>query len=397
MNKGLRFTHTIGACCAAYITQSIVINFVPLLFVMFNNNYSVSLAQISALITLTFLLQLAVDFSSAPIVRRFGYRKCVIAAHFLAAAGLIMLGILPDILPNPYVGILTACIFYSCGSGLIEVIVSPLTEACPGEHKASQMAFLHSFYCWGTVLVVFASTMFFVLFGIDNWRMASISWALLPIVNAFFFMRVPIPDMEETEERRVTELLRTPIMWVIIILMICSGAAELAMSQWASAFAESALGVSKTLGDLAGPCMFAVLMGTGRIVYSKLVKKVDLMKYMMICAVLCIISYLLAVFSSRPLFALIGCAMTGFAVGVFWPGTFSFATADIPTGGAAMFGLLAFAGDAGCTIGPAVVGYVSGIFGDNLKAGLLAAIIFPAILLFISMILTVKKEKRKQI
>lgn len=394
MNKGLRFSHTIGACCTAYITQSIVINFVPLLFVMFNNKYSVSLAQISVLITLTFLLQLAVDFSSAPIVRKFGYRRCVVAAHFLAAAGLIMLGILPNILPNPYIGILTACILYSCGSGLIEVIVSPLTEACPSEHNASQMAFLHSFYCWGTVLVVFASTMFFILFGIENWQTASIIWAILPIFNGFFFMFVPIPDMKESEDSNMLTLLRTPIMWIIIILMICSGAAELAMSQWASAFAESALGISKTVGDLAGPCMFAVLMGTGRIVYSRLVKKVDLMKYMIACAVLCIISYLLAVFSSYPVFALIGCAVTGFAVGVFWPGTYSFATNRIPAGGAAMFGLLAFAGDAGCTLGPTVVGYISGIFSDNLKAGLLAAIIFPTVLLFCAILLTAKKEKR---
>lgn len=388
------YSHTLRACYIAYITQAISVNFAPLLFVTFRNTYSITLTQLSVLIAFTFILQMIVDFTSTRFVDKIGYRVCAVAAHILAAAGFIMLGCLPDMFSDSFYGILTACFFYSLGSGLIEVLVSPIVESCPTEHKASAMGLLHSFYCWGTALVILVSTVFFNIFGISSWRILSMLWAILPLVNAVFFTQVPISHSEEAAGDGLAALFKHKIIWVFIIMMITGGAAEVAMSQWASAFAESGLKVSKTVGDLMGPFMFAILMGTGRVIYSRLVKRFDLIKYMAVCSVFCIISYLLASLSQSPVIALIGCAATGFCVGVFWPGSFSYAASKIPSGGTAMFGILAFAGDVGCTIGPGLVGTVSGYFGDNLKLGLLSAIIYPIILLIVVTLIVIKKGKK---
>lgn len=375
------YSHTIHACYVAYITQAIAANYVPLLFITFQHTYSVSLAQISILIAVTFIIQMFVDVISTSFVDKIGRRICVVAAHLMAAAGFIMLGTLPDLFRNPFYGILTACFFYSIGSGLIEVLVSPLVESCPTDHKASAMALLHSFFSWGTVLVVLLSTLFFNIFGIGNWRILTMLWAVLPLVTAFLFTQVPINSSDETVGGGMTALFRHKIIWPLILMMIAGGASEVAMSQWASAFAESGLHVSKTMGDLMGPCMFAILMGIGRTFYSGLVKRFDLVRYMIICAVLCVITYLTAALSHNSVVALAGCAATGFCVGVFWPGTYSYAARIIPTGGTAMFGILAFAGDIGCTVGPGLVGAVSGAFDNNLKFGLLAAVVYPLIMI----------------
>lgn len=389
------YSHTLRACYMAYVTQAIAVNFAPLLFVTFQKTYSITLSQLSVLIAVTFIIQMIVDFTSTKFVDKIGYRVCTVSAHILAAAGFVMLGILPEVFSNPFYGILTACFFYSVGSGLIEVLVSPIVESCPTSHKASAMALLHSFYCWGTALVILVSTLYFTIVGIENWRVLSMLWAILPAVNAVIFTQVPITHTEEAAGEGLKALFKHKIIWVIILMMITGGAAEVAMSQWASAFAENGLKVSKTVGDLMGPCMFAVLMGTGRVVYSSLVKRFDLVKYIAVCAALCMGTYIVASLSSSPLVALIGCAMTGFCVGVFWPGTFSYAASRIPAGGTAMFGILAFAGDIGCTVGPGVVGAVSGLLGDNLKVGLLSAIVFPTVLLIIACSVVVIKKGSK--
>lgn len=389
------YSHTLRACYMAYVTQAIAVNFTPLLFVTFQNTYSITLSQLSILIAVTFIIQMIVDFTSTKFVDKIGYRVCTVSAHILAAAGFVMLGILPEAFSDPFYGILTACFFYSVGSGLIEVLVSPIVESCPTSHKASAMALLHSFYCWGTALVIFVSTLYFIFAGIENWRVLSILWAILPAANAVIFTQVPISHTEEAAGEGLKALFKHKIIWVIILMMITGGAAEVAMSQWASAFAENGLKVSKTVGDLMGPCMFAVLMGTGRVVYSSLVKRFDLVKYIAVCAALCLVTYIMASLSSSPLLALIGCAMTGFCVGVFWPGTFSYAASRIPAGGTAMFGILAFAGDIGCTVGPGLVGTVSGLLGDNLKVGLLSAIVFPAVLLIIACLVIASKKGSK--
>lgn len=387
------YSHTLRASYIAYITQAIAVNFSPLLFVTFGRDYGLTLANISSLVLFTFVVQLIVDILSAKFIPIIGYRVCAVAAHFIAALGFILLGILPDVCGSPFVGILIATFFYSLGSGLIEVMVSPIVEACPTSNKESAMAFLHSFYSWGTALVIIVSTVFFKVFGIENWHIMSYIWAIIPIYNGVAYMFVPINTIEETEGKSsIKNLFSHKIIYVIILLMIASGASELAVSQWASVFAEKGLNVSKAVGDIAGPCLFAVMMGTGRVIYSVFAKRVNVLLYMAASAAVCIISYLVTALCNNPIFALAGCGFVGMSVGVFWPGTFSFAAKRCPSGGSAMFGILAFSGDLGCTLGPSLVGFVSGAFSDNIKMGLLFGVISPIILLVTSLAVRVKEK-----
>ena len=379
--RNLRYKHTILACYVGYITQAIINNFAPLLFLTFQSTFLLSLKQVTLLVTFNFLTQLVVDFLAAKFVDQIGYRPCVVAAHVFCAVGLVGLGWFPAILP-PYTGLLLAVVAYAIGGGLIEVLISPIVEACPTENKSAAMSLLHSFYCWGTVAVVLLSTVLFSALGMENWRLVGCLWALIPAFNALLFLRVPIaPIVSEGEGMSISGLFRQKIFWILALLMVCAGASEQAMSQWASAFAESGLQVSKTMGDLAGPCFFSILMGTARVVHAKLARRVNLESYIVLCALLCISSYVLAVLPLHPLVNLLGCGLCGFSVGVFWPGTFSIATKACPLGGTAMFALLALAGDLGCSLGPTVVGFVSAAFDDVLKMGLVAAIGFPALIL----------------
>lgn len=376
------YKHTIAASYIGYITQAIVNNFAPLLFLTFHNVYHVPIEKIGLLVTINFSTQLIVDLLSAKFADKIGYRVSIVAAHVFAALGLIGLGFLPDLFSNPYIGICIAVVLYAIGGGLTEVLISPIVEACPTDGKSAAMSLLHSFYCWGSVLVVLLSTLLFSLLGMDSWKLVSCLWAIIPIFNIFYFTQVPIASLvEEGKSMTIGMLIRTKIFWVLVLLMVCAGASELAMSQWASAFAESGLKVSKTAGDLAGPCFFAVLMGSARVFHAKFAEKVNLTKYLGICAVVCIASYLLASLSPIAILSLLGCGICGFAVGAMWPGTFSLASEKCPKGGTAMFALLALAGDAGCSLGPTTVGYVSAALGDNLKTGLLSAVIFPVLLL----------------
>lgn len=377
------YRHTLYASYLGYITQAIVNTFVPLLFLTFQSTYQISLDRITSLVTINFGIQLVVDLLSARWVDKIGYRVSIITAHVCAAAGLAGLGIFPELLPDPYWGLLLAVGLYAVGGGLIEVLVSPIVEACPTERKSAAMSLLHSFYCWGCVLVVLASTFFFAVFGIANWRALSLLWAALPLANAVYYSQVPIATLHESGEAApMRKLFSSGVFWVFVLLMICAGASEQAMSQWASAFAESGLQISKSVGDLAGPCMFAILMGCTRVFYAKFSEKINLTALMMGSGALCIASYLLASLSPYPLLSLAGCGLCGLSVGILWPGAFSMASAACPKGGTAMFALLALAGDLGCSAGPSLVGFVSDAANGNLKAGLLAAISFPVLLLF---------------
>ncbi len=374
-----KYEYTVTACYVGYMVQAIVNNFAPLLFLTFHNTYNIPMTQITLLITFNFLLQLCVDFLAAGVVDKIGYRPCLIFAHLFSAIGLIGLAILPGLMPSAFLGLLLSVLIYALGGGLLEVLVSPVMEALPTKNKEKMMSLLHSFYCWGHVGVVLLSTLFFTLAGIENWRYLSILWALVPLCNMVAFMKVPIVPLVEEGEMgySILELLRIPLFWILVLLMICSGASEQAVSQWASTFAEEALQVSKTFGDLAGPMFFAILMGTSRALYGKFGEKFDLKKTMAASAFLCIFAYLLIVFSPLPLLSLLGCGICGFSVGIFWPGTFSIASASMKRSGTALFALLALAGDVGCAGGPTFAGFISGAFGDNLKAGILAAILFP--------------------
>lgn len=382
MSIRTNYKHTIAASYIGYITQAIINNFAPLLFLTFSSSWGISLDKITLLVTVNFVIQLGIDLLSAKFIDKIGYRISIVAAHLFAAAGLCAMGILPDLLPDPYIGLLIAIFLYAIGGGLTEVLISPIVEACPTDSKSGAMSLLHSFYCWGHVFVVIMSTVFFAVFGIQNWRILAFIWALIPFFNAFYYMFVPIKTLfEEHESVSMKSLLSNKLFWVFALLMVCAGASEQAMSQWASAFAEAGLRVSKTIGDLAGPCMFALLMGLARLLYARFSERLRLTRVLGLCCITCVCGYLLAVFAPSPILSLAGCGLVGLSVGVFWPGTFSLASSSCAGGGTAMFALLALAGDLGCAGGPTVVGMVSESAGENIKTGLFAAIIFPVLLI----------------
>lgn len=363
--------------------QAIVNNFVPLLFLTFHSSYGIPMTQITLLITFNFGLQLLVDILSVTFVDRIGYRASVIIAHLCAVMGFVFLTVLPDMFENAFPGLLVAVAVYAVGGGLLEVLVSPIVEACPTKNKEKAMSLLHSFYCWGHMAVVVVSTAFFHLFDIENWKIMACVWAIVPFANLIFFIKVPIASLMDEGEKGLTigQLFRKKIFWVLMVMMVCAGASEQAVSQWASAFAETGLHVSKTIGDLAGPMLFAFLMGSARAFYGKYGERIDLDEFMIGSSVLCIISYLCISLVPSPIVGFIGCALCGLSVGIMWPGVFSKAAASYVRGGTAMFALLALAGDVGCAGGPTVVGMVSGAWGNNLKVGMLAGVVFPVILL----------------
>jgi len=376
------YEHTIRACYFGYITQAIINNFAPLLFLTFQSSYGLTLDKITLITTINFLVQLLVDLISTKLVDKIGYRISAICAHFFAGVGLLGMAFLPGLAGSAYTGLIVSAVLYAIGGGLIEVIISPIVEACPTEKKEAAMSLLHSFYCWGHVGVVLVSTAFFALVGIENWKLLSCIWAIIPLANLVYFTKVPIyPIVKENEGLSIKALFSRKIFWLLMLLMVCAGASEQAMSQWSSAFAESGLKVSKTAGDLAGPCIFAALMGTARALYGKYSDYIPLKKMMILSAVLCIASYSLATLTGNAVFGFIGCALCGFSVGIFWPGTFSIAAKVIPTGGTAMYALMALAGDLGCSAGPTLVGFVADAKGGMLSAGLLTAIIFPVFML----------------
>ena len=374
---------TMYACFIGYIVQAIVNNFLPLLFVTFQKTYSIPLTQITLLITLNFGIQLVIDMLSAGFVDKIGYRASAIIAHVCSAAGLALLTVLPEAFPDPFAGILIAVFIYAIGGGLIEVLISPILEACPTDNKEKAMSLLHSFYCWGHVGVVLISTLFFTLFGIENWKILAVCWAVVPAANIILFAKAPIYSLHEEGGTGLTlkQLFTRKIFWVMMLMMLCAGASEQAVSQWASTFAEQGLGVSKTIGDLAGRMSFAALMGLSRLLYGKFGDKLDLDKFMRMSCLLCIAAYLCISLVPLPAVGLVGCAVCGFSVGIMWPGTFSKASAAVKGGGTALFAMLALAGDVGCSGGPTLAGFISGCFNGELRAGILAAIVFPVLLL----------------
>ncbi len=396
MNKKPNYNKTLAACYLGFVTQAISANFAPLLFLTFKGTYGIGLEKIALIPLVFYLTQLLVDLGATKFADKIGYRICVVFSQVLSAAGLVLMAILPDILSEPFTGILISVVLYAIGSGLIEVLVSPVVEACPFENKEGKMSLLHSFYCWGAVGVISGSTLFFSIFGVGSWRILTFIWALVPLYNTFNFISCPIERLvEEGKSMSIRNLLKTPIFGLMIVLMVCSGASEATMAQWASAFTESAIGVSKTVGDLAGPCVFAMFMGISRTLYGKFSEKLDLTKVMLGCGIMCTCCYLLASLSALPVLGLAGCALCGLAVGIMWPGSISLSSKNCPRGGTAMFAFLALAGDMGAMVSPYMVGTLSEMAGGNLKTGLLAATVFPFVLVLVLLIL--KKTKRSYI
>ena len=378
----MNYKMTSFACFTGYIVQAIVVNFVPLLFVMMQTDYGITLAQITSMITINFVIQLLTDMLSAGFVDKIGYRAAAVAAHIFAAAGLILLTILPGLFADAYVGIVISVVIYAVGGGLIEVLISPIIEACPSDNKEKAMSLLHSFYAWGQMGVVLLSTAFFAVFGKKNWKILTLLWAAIPVFNTFMFASVPIvsPGADGGAGLTIRQLFSSRAFRILMLMMMGAGASEQAVAQWASAFAEEGLGVNKTVGDLAGPMMFAALMGTSRLIFGKYGDRLDLDKFMKYSCVLCVVCYLFIALIPSAAAGLVGCAVCGFSVGILWPGTFSKAAAAVK-GGTALFAMLALGGDMGCSLGPTLAGAVSSYFGNNLRLGILAAIIFPLVLL----------------
>lgn len=382
VKKSAGYQSTIRACFIGYIVQAIVNNFAPLLFLVFQSAYNIPLSKITLLITFNFFIQLCVDMLSAGFIDKIGYRAAIILAHVLSALGLVSLAVLPGMLPDAFVGLLIAVMIYAVGGGLLEVLVSPIVEACPTDNKETAMSLLHSFYCWGHVGVVLLSTLFFSIFGVGKWKVLAVLWAVIPALNCMLFARVPVYSLLEDGDAGlpVKKLFGNKTFWLMLLLMVCAGASEQAVSQWASTFAESGLNVSKTVGDLAGPMFFAILMGISRTFYGKYGERIDLNMFMRMSAVLCVFSYLLISLSPLPVLSLLGCGICGLSVGILWPGSFSIASRAIPKGGTILFALLALGGDIGCSAGPTFTGMVSSAAGGNLHMGILAAVIFPVLM-----------------
>jgi len=395
MKIKLSYRATLKACRIASVNQAVVCSFVPMLFLTFRRSFGLPLEQLAMLVTINFMTQLAVDVLCARLLDRIGYRICIVAAHFLCAIGLMSLPVLPNLFPTAFGGLATAVVIYAVGGGVIEVMITPIAEACPTENKSASMSLVYSFYCWGSVAVILITTLLFSLFGIENWGYVSCLWAMVPLVNGMIFLLVPIGKIvEEGRSMSLRELLGQKTVWLLVLLMIFSGAAENSVSQWASAFAESALGVEKAVGDLAGPCLFAFLMGVGRIIYAKLSLKIPLERYMIVSSIPCAASFLLMVLPQDPMLNLLGCGLSGLAVAVTWPGTLSLAAARCPRGGTMLFALVALGGDIGCSLGPAVVGHVSGMFADDLRFGIGTAILFP--LMVIACVAALLRQKPVQ-
>ena len=395
MTKTKNYRKTLIACYLGFITQAISANFAPLLFLTFKDTYGISLEMIALIPMVFYLTQLLVDLGATKFADVIGYRTCVVVSQVVSAVGLVLMAFLPELLPDPFVGIMIAVVLYAVGSGLIEVLVSPIVEACPFVNKAGVMSLLQSFYCWGAVGVILGSTLFFAIFGTSYWKILTLIWAVVPLVNTVNFLFCPIERLvDDGEGMGIRKLLKLPLFWLMIILMICAGASEATMAQWASAFTESALGVSKIIGDLAGPCLFAIFMGIARVFYGKFSQRLDLSKVMLGCGGLCVVCYLLAALSPLPMLGLVGCALCGLAVGIMWPGTISISSQKCPKGGTAMFAFLALAGDLGATVSPAMVGGIADAVGGDLKTGLLFAIFFPLVMI-LGLILLVKRYGKR--
>ncbi|MBQ8356472.1 MAG: MFS transporter [Clostridia bacterium] len=396
MNYFNQFKWTRVACYMGYITQAIANNFMPLLFLTFESSYGISLTQISLLIVVNFTVQLLTDIITAKVIDRLNLRAVAVCAQFLAVAGLVSMGVLPHLLPNAYVGLIIATLLCAVGGGLDEVIVSPLMEACPGDGKAASMSLLHSFYCWGQAGIILVSVGFFALFGIEHWPVLAAIMASIPLLGGTLFAMVPILRLPGEEGGTTMRHLFSHKSFIWLLLMIfMGGAAEMVMSQWASTFAESGLQVSKSMGDLLGPCLFAVLMGLSRVLYAKIAGRVNLLPVIVASALLCMGAYLLAALAPLPILALLGCALCGFSVGIFWPGVYSLATEQIPDGGVPMFAVLAIAGDLGCLTAPSLAGRIADLNGGDLRLPFLLAITIPVLLLLCAGRLYILSRKKK--
>lgn len=379
----MTYKHTLHSCYLAYVTQAAVVNLAPILFVIFQTEFGLTYQQIGALSLINFLTQLSIDAVAIKTLDKVGYRPAAIGCCACCTLGFLLLAICPAIWPGEFFALCLPVIVYAVGGGLAEVIVSPIADSLPLENKEGSMALVHGAYSWGQAAVVLVSTCTLAIIGHARWQWLPLIWAILPLYNLFRFCRVPLmPTIPDEHRTPLRDLLKNGTLWLFLLVMLCAGASEVAMSQWSSLFAEKALGVNKVLGDIAGPCLFAVFMGLGRIGFGKFGTKWKLSRILLLCALLAIVCYLLTAFFPHPIISLTACALTGLAVSLMWPGTVSLSAAAFPLGGAALFAFLALFGDLGCSVGPWLTGVVSDAVSVSnsdmaLRIGLAAGTIFP--------------------
>lgn len=393
------FRLTLMAARMGFFTQALVNNLAPVFFVLFRVLYGFSYLQVGILAALNFTLQLFADITSPNLISRFGYRKCAMTAQALCAVGLILMPGLCILTGGVYISFIIPVLIYSYGAGMIEVLASPIVEAIPDLPENTKMSMLHSFYSWGQMTCVALTTLALHFIGYERWFLIPVLWSAIPIFGIILFSRarLDMADMAEKESEKGGRLFCRSFV-LMLIIMTCAGASEIAMSEWSSLFAEEALGVSKVAGDLFGPCMFALFMGMGRMCHAKFGERLNLSRLIKACSLLCVICYVGAALLRPAAASLIFCALTGLSVSLMWPGALSLAAAR-NNGGARMYGLLAAFGDIGCIIGPVVTSSVSefadgneriraigaayGLSADKtaLRASLLAMALIPLVML----------------
>lgn len=371
-----KYTVTKITCYIGYVVQAVINNFLPILFIVFQDIYGLGYEKLARLIAVNFITQIITDFLTPKIVNKIGYRKAIILCQAAATTGLLMLGILPRFVSNVYPVIIFSIIVYAFGSGLIEVLFSPVIEHLPIDNKSGNMSLLHSFYCWGQAFTIIVTTALVSFFGYKGWANIPLVWAVLPFIDMLLFIKAPIVEPKEDEkEQGFKELFKNRKFKLYMLMMLCAGASEIAMAEWASMFAQQSLGVSKVIGDLTGPCLFAIFMGLGRIWYAAVSNKISFTKAIIVLNSICAVCYLGVAFCKISVLALVFCAVCGFTVSISWPGIYSLGAETFPKGNAVMYSTFALCGDMGCCLGPWVLGFVAEFFGLN--AGFAVATVFP--------------------
>lgn len=407
----MNFKRTKLACYSTYLSMSAVFCLPSMLFVTFRETYGISYTLLGTLVLTNFCTQLLVDLIFTFFTKYFNVKKVVRVMPLITCAGLLIYGIFPTLFPQyAYAGLLAGTVIFSVSAGLSEVLLSPVIAAIPSENPEKDMSILHSLYAYGVVFVVIVSTIFFKIFGAENWMYLAGFFGLLTIVSCVLFCTSPIPEMNLTQEKTEGKASKKGFAMMLCVLCIFLGsAAENSMTNWISSYIENALNISKAVGDILGLTLFAVLLGVARTLYAKYGKNISNTLLMgMIGATAC---YLIAAVSTVPVISMVACVFTGFCTSMLWPGTLILMEEKIPNPGVAAYALMAAGGDFGASVSPQLLGAVadkvavSSLASElsvtlnltteqiGMKAGMLTAMVFP--LLGIALLIFIKRYFRK--
>ena len=393
------YKSTIAACYIGSFVQAIIVNTTPILFIPLREQFGLTFQQMGLLVLINFISQVGCDILFSNAIDKYGFRRFVVAAHGLAVVGLVLFAASPLLFDRPFAGFVTATIIFSGSGGLLELLLSPIVNAIPTDEKAGAMSVLHSFYSWGQAAVILLTTVLLFVFGRAWWQWIILIWTLVPLFNFFFLMRVPFaPNVPEEQRQGMDKILLKPFFIAALATILCGAAAELCISQWASAYLEEAMRLPKVVGDVGGVCLFAVMMGVGRLFYGMYGKKINVSLMMLIGTVGAAACYITVALSGTAVLSLLACGLCGLCVSLLWPGTLVVASEHYPLAGAWMFAILA-AGDIGASAGPWLMGvvaeqahrlpFLSGLLTQGmspdqlgLRAAMLVSALFPIIAFF---------------